>query len=294
MRYAWIDEHRQDFPVAMLCRCLEVSRSGFYEWRSRGVSPRQERHDKLTSAAKDFHEASDSVYGYRKVYEDLQELDDESMHCCPETVRGIMQENNLFSRVERKQKWISTTDSHHTEPVAENLLNRDFTASRPNEKWLTDMTFIETGEGWLYLAAVLDLFSRRVVGWAMDDNMQTQLVRRALMMAIQHRLPEGQLLHHSDRGSQYASLEYRNLVDINEFTLSMSRKANCWDNAPMESFFGSLKTEWLKFEDTRTREQAKQTTFEYIEVFYNRKRRHQSIDYKTPEAFEKLYYKNLN
>lgn len=280
--------------MAVLCGCLEVSRSGFYEWQQRGESPRQQRHDKLTSAAREFYEASDSVYGYRKVHEDLKAQDDESLHCCAETVRGIMQENHLFSRIKRGTRRISTTDSDHDQPVAENLLNRNFTASRPNQKWLTDITYIETGEGWLYLAAVLDLFSRRIVGWAMDDNMQTQLVRRSLTMAIRHRLPDTDLLHHSDRGSQYASLEYRNLININEFTMSMSRKANCWDNAPMESFFGSLKTEWLKFEDTTTREQAKQTTFEYIEVFYNRKRRHQAIDYNTPEAFELLYYKNLN
>lgn len=293
MRYAWIDEQRHDFPVAVLCCCLEVSRSGYYEWRGRSVSPRQERHDRLTSAAGESHQASKGVYGYRKVHDDLRELDDETMHCNRETVRHIMRENGWSSRVKRRLR-VTTTDSDHCEPVAENLLNRDFSASRPDQKWLTDITYIETGEGWLYLAAVLDLFSRRIVGWAMDDNMQTQLVRRALTMAVKHRLPESDLLHHSDRGSQYASEEYRHLIEINEFTMSMSRKANCWDNAPMESFFGSLKSEWLKFEDTSTREQAKQTAFEYIEVFYNRKRKHQTLDYQTPDAFEQQFYKNLN
>ena len=294
MRYAWIDEKRQVFPVAVLCRCLEVSRSGYYEWRGREVSPRQARHERLTSAAGAFHQASKGVYGYRKVYDDLQELDDESMHCSRETVRHIMRENGWSSRVERKRSRVTTTDSDHCQPVAENLLNRDFSASRPNEKWLTDITYIETGEGWLYLAAVLDLFSRRIVGWAMDENMQTQLVRRALNMAVKHRLPTDDLLHHSDRGSQYASEEYRHLIEINEFTMSMSRKADCWDNAPIESFFGSLKTEWLKFEDTSTREQAKQTVFESIEVFYNRKRKHQTLAYQTPDSFERQFYKKTN
>ena len=278
--------------MAMLCRTIGVSRSGFYEWRDRPVSDRKLRHDKLTKAAEESFKTSSHVYGYRKVHDDLAESGQAAMMCCRETVRLIMRENAWFSRVKRRSRRVVTTDSDHRQPVADNLLNRNFTASRPNEKWLTDITYIETGEGWLYLAAVLDLYSRRIVGWAMDDHMQTGLISRALKMAVRHRLPDNGLLHHSDRGSQYASEEYRMLIEIHQFQMSMSRKANCWDNAPMESFFGSLKTEWLKFECLKTREQAKQSVFEYIEVFYNRKRKHQSLDYQTPLAVEHTFHQN--
>lgn len=286
MKYAWIKEQAECFPIATLCKSIGVSRSGFYEWRDRPVSDRRLRHDRLTRAAEDSFESSSHVYGYRKVHDDLAESGQASLKCSRETVRLIMRENAWFSRVKRRSRRVLTTDSDHRQPVAQNLLNREFSASRPNEKWLTDITYIETGEGWLYLAAVLDLYSRRIVGWAMDDHMQTVLISSALKRAVRHRLPDRGLLHHSDRGSQYASEEYRAMIEINEFEMSMSRKGNCWDNAPMESFFGSLKTEWLKFERLDTREQAKQAVFEYIEVFYNRKRKHQALDYQTPVEFE--------
>lgn len=293
MRYSWIEESREEFPVGVLCDCLEVSRSGFYDWRGRLPGPQAQRREELTSAARQSFEDSQEIYGYRKVHADLQHMDQESLNCNVETVRRIMQENGWFSRIKRRSARLQTTDSDHIQPVADNLLDRQFEATRPNEKWLTDITYIETGEGWLYLAAVLDLFSRRIVGWAMDEHMKTPLIKRALNMAVQHRLPDSGLLHHSDRGSQYASDEYRQLIEVNDFTMSMSRKANCWDNAPMESFFGSMKSEWLKFSDTSTREITKQTVFEYIEVFYNRKRKHQTLNYQTPVQYE-LNWKNQN
>jgi len=286
VKYGWIDERRAEYPIRALCAALEVSPSGYYEWKSRPGGERRERRARIVQAAQKFFEESRRIYGYRKVHRDLVAAD---MACSREMVRQVMRENGWKSKVQRRGRRVVTTDSAHDLPVAANLLNRDFGASRPNEKWVTDITYVATKEGWLYLATVLDLYSRRIVGWSAGDSLATALVREALLRAVRNRLPKGDLLHHSDRGSQYASLEYRNLLEINELTASMSRKANCWDNAPMESFFGSLKTEWLNFEQFANREQAKGSVFEYIEVFYNRRRRHEALDYRTPIEFEYLY-----
>ena len=198
-----------------------------------------------------------------------------------------MREIGLSAKQSRKFK-IITTDSNHNQPIAPNLLERDFTAKRPNQKWLTDITFIPTAEGWLYLAAVLDLYSRRIVGWAMAATLDRSLVLAALRMALQTRQPEPSLLHHSDRGSQYASQDYRAVLTKYHIQASMSRKGNCYDNAPMESFFGTLKTELIHHRHYLTRLEAKTDIFEYIEVFYNRYRRHSAIGYLAPVAFEKL------
>ena len=190
-------------------------------------------------------------------------------------------------RAKSKKKFVPrTTDSIHDQPVAENLLNREFTAEAPNRKWVTDITYIWTNEGWLYLAGVLDLFSRKVVGWAMADHMRTELVSEALQMAITHRRPADGLLHHSDRGVQYASDDYQKLLQDHHMEVSMSGRGQCWDNACVESFWGTLKTELVNHEHYATREEARQSIFEYIEVFYNRKRMHSSLGYKSPEAFE--------
>ena len=207
--------------------------------------------------------------------------------CCQETVRRIMGELGLHSWVRRK--FVVTTDSDHNEPIAANILNRDFTAERPNQKWVADITYIATKEGWLYLAAVMDLYSRRIVGWSMSDQIDTALVASAMNMAIFHRRPIDDLMHHSDRGVQYASGDYQQkLKDLN-IVCSMSRKGNCWDNAAMESFFGSLKTEWVYGKFYKNREIAKNDLFNYIEVFYNRQRRHASLGNVNPAAFEKRY-----
>ena len=284
MRFQWIKKHRRSYPLARMCRVLQVSASGFYDWSDRKPSPRQQRRDKIAQAAARSHFESNRIYGYRKVWEDLQE---QKMNCCPETVRRVLRDVGLRSRT--KRKFVVTTDSNHNQPVAENLLERDFTATAPNQKWLTDITYISTQEGWLYLAAVLDVFSRKVVGWSMSERIDTELVKSALQMATTQRLPEPGLLHHSDRGVQYASDAYQQVLDDLEIVCSMSRKGDCWDNAMMESFFGSLKTEWVYGKNYQTREEAKQDLFKYIEMFYNRQRRHASLGYVSPVEFERRY-----
>ncbi len=282
MRYQWIKEHRNTYPATLMCQVLQVSSSGFYDWLNRKPSARQQYRDQIAEAAVKSYYDSYGIYGYRKIWQDLV---DKHIACCPETVRRTMKELGLYSRT--KRKFVVTTDSNHSLPVAKNILDREFTATSPNQKWLTDITYIRTQEGWLFLAAVLDVFSRKIVGWAMSDKINAQLVKSALEMAIAHRKPAPGLLHHSDRGSQYASEDYQEVLDDLDFVCSMSRKGDCWDNAMMESFFGKLKTEWVYLTEYETREQAKQNLFKYIELFYNCWRRHSTLDYLSPNDFEK-------
>ena len=281
MRYRWMQAHQDVYPVAAMCRVLRAGPSGYYEWLGRPPSATQQRRERITEAVKTSHAASNGIYGYRKVHADLQAA---GVACCAETVRRQMAANGLKSR--RKRRFVATTDSRHTLPVAPNRLQRDFTAAGPNQKWLADITYVPTAEGWLYLAAVEDVFSRRIVGWAMGDRIDTNLVQTALKMAARQRLPEAGLLLHSDRGVQYASDAYQqNLRDL-EIVCSMSRKGDCWDNAMMESFFGNLKTEGVDGKDYQTREEAKTDLFLYIEVFYNRQRRHAGLGYVSPADYE--------
>lgn len=284
MRYAWIREHQKDYPVQVMCWVLEVSDSGYYDWRDRPASNRRQRHQQIAQAAARVHVQYDRVYGYRKVHEELQA---DGVLCSQDMVRQVMRENGLKSKV--KRKFVITTDSDHAEPVAENILNRDFSANRPNEKWVADITYIATAEGWLYLAAVMDLFSRRIVGWATSENIDAALTCSALQRAIEQRGPDAGLLHHSDRGVQYASRDYQEILRQFDMTCSMSRKGNCWDNAVMEHFFGSLKGEWTADRVFETRQAAKESLFKYIEVFYNRQRRHASLGYISPAAYEEQY-----
>ena len=284
MRYQWIKEHRRPYPLAVMCRMLQVSSSGFYDWSGRQPSERRQRRDKIAQAAARSHFESNRIYGYRKVWQDLA---DRKIACCPETVRRVLAELGLFSRT--KRKFAATTDSNHSEPVAENLLARDFSAAGPNEKWLTDITYISTKEGWLYLAAVLDVFSRKIVGWSMSERIDTELVKSALHMALAQRSPGPGLLHHSDRGVQYASAAYQQVLDDLGVVCSMSRKGDCWDNAMMESFYGSMKTEWVYGKAYQTRQEAREDLFKYIEMFYNRQRRHASLGYVSPVEFERQY-----
>ena len=281
MKYAWIAENRDSFPIARMCRTLGVSPSGYYAWRKREPSPQSRRRDQIAQAAVEAYQESYGVYGYRKVHDDLQE---QEVECCRETVRKILHEKGLFSRA--KRKFVVTTDSQHTMPVAENLLDRQFEATGPNQKWAADITYLATDEGWLYLAVVMDLFSRRITGWSMSDSLQSQLVLDALMMATAARRPGDDLLHHSDRGSQYASDAFQELLRRHTISCSMSRKGNCWDNAPVESFFGKLKTEWVHGKHYFTRAAAETDIFKYIELFYNRKRKHAALGYLSPVDFE--------
>ena len=287
MKYAWINEHRDEFPVKAMCRVLRVSTSGFYASRNREPSATQQRRQVIAEAAEAAYRENHGIYGYRKVYDELQE---QKIDCCRETVRKVMREKGLVSRV--KRKFVVTTDSNHNHPVAPNTLDRNFQADAPNQKWTADITYITTRQGWLYLAVVMDLFSRRIVGWSMAASLEATLVLDALRMALTHRQPPPGLLHHSDRGSQYAGHEFQDLLQSQGIVCSMSRRGNCYDNAPTESFFGKLKSEWVHGEDYQTHDQARQHLFHYIEVFYNRQRKHAALDYLSPDAFENRYQLN--
>lgn len=281
MIFGFIDAHQQEWPVTVMCDVLEVSTAGFYAWRTRPVSAGQERRDRLIAEIRVIHDTVKARYGSPRVH---AELVARGSPCCVNTVAKLMQTQGIVAKTARKFR--HTTYSNHGLPVAANLLDRAFDPARANEAWVSDVTFIPTREGWLYLAAVEDLYSRRVVGWAMSDRMPSRLVVDALAMAVQQRLPEARLLAHSDRGSQYASDHYQRVLAKHGIECSMSRRANCWDNAPMESFFASLKKELVHHEDYQTREEAKASIFEYIEVFYNRQRRHSTLGFKSPAEYE--------
>lgn len=264
-----------------MCQALDVSRSGYYAFVDRPESTRSQKNRELVKTIKAIHEASRRAYGSPQITHNLPTDQKASRG----RVARLMQKNGIRSKVVKKYK--ATTNSKHDLPVADNLLNRNFTASKPNEKWLSDITYIPTAEGWLYLAGVMDVFGRRLIGWAMDSRMKTELVAAALEQAIgRSGSPKGVIIH-SDRGVQYASKAYQKLLIKNEFICSMSRKGNCYDNAPMESFWGKLKMEWLNDRTFKTRAEAKKAVFEYIELFYNRRRTHSSNDYVAPFMLNK-------
>lgn len=284
MRYAWIQTQRDCYPLKRLCDVLQVSRSGYYAWQGRQPSATAQRRQVIAQAAEQSHGDAHGTYGYRRVHQDL--VEDHDIPCCPETVRRIMSDLGLYGQP--KRRFVTTTDSNHNEPVADNLLQRDFTATRPNQKWLADITYIRVAAGWLYLAVVLDCFSRRVVGWSLSRNIDADLVCDALAMALWHRCPQDDLMHHSDRGVQYASQKLREKLAQHNVTMSMSRKGDPWDNAMMESFFGSLKTEWIAT-GYDTEEEARMEVFKYIEMFYNPTRRHSALGYVSPAEYERQY-----
>jgi transposase InsO family protein len=259
-----------------------VSRSGYYAWRDRPVSARAKRREDLTVKIKAVHEENRRVYGSPRVFEALRA---QGETVSENTVAKLMRKQQITAK--KRRKYVpTTTDSNHANPVAENVLNREFTAELPNQKWTVDITYIPTDQGWLYLAGVMDLFSRKIVGWSMADHMRCELVTDALKMAIARRQPNGQLIHHSDRGVQYTCEDYLHLLQSHDLLPSMSGKGNCWDNAAMESFWSTLKVELVHHERYENHDQARASIFEYIEVFYNRIRLHSSIGYKSPEAFE--------
>ena len=283
MKFAFIEDHLAAlFPLGVICHVLEVSRAGYYAWTRRPDSARARHRQKLAAKIKAVHEQNRGVYGSPRVH---QALKGDGEQVCRNTVAKVMKQERI--RAKTKRKFVPrTTDANHGQPVTENLLDRQFTAELPNQKWAVDITYISTDEGWLYLAGVIDLCSRKIVGWSMADHMKTDLVREALEMAIARRRPDHGLLHHSDRGVQYASDDYRHLLDSHGMEASMSGRGDCWDNACAESFWATLKTELVHQEHYATRDQARQSIFEYIEVFYNRKRLHSSLGYQSPEAFE--------
>lgn len=284
MKFAFIRQHRQDYPVSRLCTVLEVSSSGFYAWLDRPESLRQQENRRLTEKIKQSHQRSRGIYGSPKVYRDLR-ADGET--CSKNRVARLMRVGGIQSKM--APKFVITTDSKNTLQPASDRLQRQFSVARQDIAWVSDTTFIATREGWLYLAVVLELFSRQVIGWAMGIRNNSELVQEALTMALWRRGKVRDVIVHSDQGSTYASGDYQRQLQENNLHCSMSRKGECLDNAVAESFFGTLKNELVYHEDYRTRVQAKQSLFEYIEVFYNRQRRHASLDYRTPVDFEKQY-----
>lgn len=273
-----------EFSVRLMCRVLEVSASGFYAWRSRPASERSRSNERLKLHIRAVHSASKKRYGAIKVQ---KELNAQGVECGHNRVARLMRESDLRSK--RGRKFRVTTESDHCFPLARNELLRRFDLSMNKEidrVWAADITYLSTAEGWLYLAVVMDLASRRVVGWSLDHRLERFLPLSALAMAMSMRRPERGLLHHSDRGSQYASGEYRNLLDDHGMIASMSRVGDCWDNAVVESFFATLKTELAADSKWQTREEAKRSIVDYIEGWYNRKRRHQTLGYLTPAEYE--------
>ena len=283
MKFAFIEEHLAGFPVEVCCGVLEVSRAGYYAWRGRPPGARAKRRQELAAKVRAVHEQNRRVYGSPRVCAALRASGE---RVSENTVAKVMAEQQIRARA-RKKFVPRTTDSAHRGPVAPNLLGRDFAAALPDRKWAADITYVPTAQGWLYLAGVIDLCSRRVVGWSMADHMRVDLVSDALRMAIARRSPGEGLLHHSDRGVQYASDDYRHLLAEHGIECSMSGKGDCYDNAVMESFWGTLKTELVNHERYETREQARASIFEYVEVFYNRHRLHSSLGYLSPEQFER-------
>jgi putative transposase len=285
VKFAFIRDHQEQFPVEIQCAVLEVSRSGFYAWMTRPECPRAKRRDELVAKIRALHADSRETYGSPRVF---QALKASGVACCENTVAKLMKAKSLRAKA-RRPFVVKTTYSKHDLPVARNVLNREFYPDRADAVWTADITYIPTVEGWLYLAVVIDLFSRRVVGWATADHLKTELITAALRMALRHRRPTGELLHHSDRGVQYASESYQSLLAEHGIEPSMSRKGNCYDNAVTESFFGTMKRELTHHERYATREEAHQSLFEYIEVFYNRRRLHSTLGYRSPAEYELRY-----
>lgn len=288
MKFQFIEEHRNEFAINRMCQALGISRSGYYAWRERPVSQREMANQALLQQIKAVHAESEETYGSPRIY---RELTAAGVPCSLNRIARLMRQHGIVAIQARRFK--VTTKANEAHPVAPNLLDGDFSATAPNEKWLADISYIATHEGWLYLAAVMDLFSRRIVGWAMQERMTSSLVESALQMAIGHRRPPAALIHHSDRGSQYTGRDYQKLLKDNQIQVSMSGAGNCYDNAPMESFFGTLKTERVHHRLYRTREEAKTDLFFYIEAFYNRRRRHSALDYVSPADYELTFDQHL-
>ncbi len=287
MRYALIEELRQHHPVATMCRILEVSESGYHAWRQRPPSTRQQENLRLETEIKAAHQRTRETYGPERLQSDLT---DHGIQASVYRIKRIR--TRLGLRCKQKRKFKATTNSKHALLLAPNLLDRQFTVAAPNRAWVTDITYISTDEGWLYLAGIKDLFNGELVGYAMSDRMTTALVSQALFRAVTTKRPAKGLIHHSDRGSQYCSHAYRKQLQQFGMQASMSRKGDCWDNAPMESFWGALKNELVHHRRFATREQAKREITEYIEIFYNRIRKQARLGYLSPAAFNQQHYAN--
>jgi len=288
VKYAWIAQHRDSFPIAVMCDVLRVSTSGYYASVDRMPGPRAQRQERIQQAVQQVHAESHGIYGSRKIALVLEtRVDLES--ACRNTVAAAMRELSLASQVVKAFQ-PTTTQADPTKQPAENKLAQDFTAAAPNRKWVTDITYLPTAAGWVYLAVVLDLFSRKVVGWALSTSLATELVAQALRQAIESRRPNGhQLLHHSDRGCQYTSDAYQQILRTLGIDCSMSRTGCCYDNAVAERFFWSLKHEWTNHQQFTDLQHARLSVFKYIETFYNPVRIHQTLDYLSPNQYEAVH-----
>ena len=282
MRFIFIENHRQQFPLRLLCRVLRVAPAGYYAWRKRPIAPRRLRNTMLLESIRQVHQQSRQRYGSPRVHRQLLA---QGTRCCENTVAKLMKQHQIRSRLKRRFK-IRTTDSNHPHPIAKNVLDRQFSRSRPDQAWCADITYIPTDQGWLYLSAVIDLCSRRIVGWNLAAHLGAAPTLDALKMALHQRRPKAGLLHHSDRGVQYACGDYRRLLQQHGMQSSMSRNGNCYDNAVIESFFKTLKTELIYQEHYTTQEQARHSLYQYIEIFYNRQRLHSALDYQSPTSYE--------
>lgn len=281
MRYRVIQAHAGRYPLRLMCRALAVSPAGYYAWRTRPDSVRAVANRALLRDIQQLHRESRQTYGSPRIWQALRA---QGQRVGEHRVARLMRHNGL--RAKMVPKWRTTTQSAHPFPLATNQLNRQFAVTAPNEVWAGDLTYIWTVEGWLYLAVLLDLYSRAVIGWAMGARLTGALTQQALEMALHRRQPKPGLLHHSDRGSQYAATAYQQQLQAAGMRGSMSRRGNCWDNACVESFFGTLKRELIHHRLYQTREEARQEIFEYVEVFYNRQRRHSTLGYQSPAEFE--------
>ena len=283
MKYAFIKRYRAQFPILRLCQTLQVSRSGFYDWLDRPESQKASRHRDLLSKIKRIHAQNNQNYGAVKCWKALKT---EGFTCGRDQVARIRRQHNIYSK--RRRRFVITTKSKAGHAAAPNILNREFKAASPNKAWVGDVTFIPTRKGWLYLSVLLDLYSRKVVGWSMGNRNNSTLVKDCLEMAIEHRRPPQGLVHHTDRGSTYTAEQYRSVLTDNGMISSMSRKGNCWDNAVSESFFANLKNELTYWEVYQNRDQARADIFRYIEIFYNRQRLHQTLNYVSPAEIEMM------
>lgn len=287
MRFEFIEAHREVFPVNRMCALLNVSRSGYYDWRKRPISKREMANQELVQQIKAIHQASRENYGSPRIY---QELKEQGVSCSEKRVARLMRLHAIQAKQVKCYK--ATTRRNRAHPVAPNLLKQHFVADYPDHTWLADISYIGTLQGWLYLAVVLDLYTRRIVGWAMSERLTGELTLKALQMALQQRRPPPGLIHHSDRGSQYTAQDYQCLLAAHGMQVSMNGVGSWYDNAPMESFFGTLKTELVHHRVYATRAQARTDLFDYIEIFYNRHRRHSSLGYLSPQAYEQQYFQN--
>jgi putative transposase len=281
MKYRFIEKNQGGYPVKALCQVVGVSKSGYYAWQVREKRPEDGGLRRLIEQIWNIHQKSRNTYGSPRV---CAELHAKGIVCNHKRVERLMRQEGLVGR--RKRYKVRTTDSNHHYPIAPNRLNREFEADAPNIKWVADITYIPTREGWLFLAVVLDLYSRKIVGWSMGAQITADLVENALRMALYERQPNAGLLHHSDRGSQYASDPIRRILFMNHIEVSMSRKGNCYDNAVVESFFSTLKCELVHQQNYKTRQEASISIFEYIAGFYNPVRRHSTLGYLSPNEFE--------